>query len=102
MTDHKNGTVMLLYCQLFQAFFNSSYSLQERGTLDTTGTISFVAVIFIARPNKFHKIRRPNHKYGIPSEARRPRLVANKVILIKGTIAACQLGDQGSFTRLHR
>ena len=50
-TDHKNGTIMLLYCQLFYAFFNLSYNLQEKGTLDTTGTVTFFAVIFIASPN---------------------------------------------------
>ena len=43
-TDHKNSTIMLLYCQLFWAFFNLSYNLQEIGTRVTTGTVYFVTL----------------------------------------------------------
>ena len=56
-TDHKNSTIMLLYCQpAVLAFFHLSYNQQERGTLDTTGTVSFIAVIFQA----IHKFWRAN------------------------------------------
>ena len=46
--DHKRGTIMLLYVVLGLLQF-----IIQPATLNTTGTVSFVAVLFIASLNFF-------------------------------------------------